>query len=135
MENLDRANKKPSNKKFGLFFCALFLLCGTWFYLGQNNSVALGCLSIALIFFILGLFFDYALEPLNKIWMGIGHILGILVSPLFIGLIFYGLLTPLAVILRKFGRDELRLKTVAGDTHWVKINTVDSKQSTFEDQF
>ena len=62
------------------------------------------------------------LTPLNKIWFYLGFYLGKIISPLVIGFIFYFLISPLAIILRFFGRDELKLKKNNSNSYWVIVN-------------
>jgi hypothetical protein len=69
------------------------------------------------------------LRPLNKLWMRFGFLLGKIVSPLILGIIFFALFTPIAVIMRLFRRDELRLRFKHKNSHW--INREESTQSTF----
>ena len=62
------------------------------------------------------------LLPLNKLWMKIGILLGMIVSPIIMGLIFFGIFTPIAFFMRLFGRDELRLRFKKKETHWISRN-------------
>tara|TARA_Y100000591_G_C21369927_1_gene468309 strand:+ start:120 stop:518 length:399 start_codon:yes stop_codon:yes gene_type:complete len=111
--------KLPSNKKFGYFFTFLFALVTTYFF---NNSVEVWAyffLIVAVIFFIITITKAEILSPLNKIWMRFGLMLGLIISPLVVGLIFFCIFTPLAFLMRLSGRDELRLKIKNKTSHWI----------------
>jgi hypothetical protein len=109
----------PSNKKFGYFFTLVFALVATYFFVNSIQSWAYFFAIIAVIFFIITLLKADILLPLNKIWMRFGMLLGMIVSPLVLGIIFFALFTPLAFLMRLSGRDELRLKFNKKTSHWI----------------
>ena len=109
----------PSNKKFGYFFTFLFALVMTYFFVNSVEFWAYFFLIIALIFFVITITKAEILLPLNKIWMRLGLILGLIVSPLVLGLIFFCIFTPLAFLMRLSGRDELRLKIKNKTSNWI----------------
>ena len=119
----------PSNQKFGLFFSVVFSLFSAYFFYLENNfwSYIFGLL--ALVFIIMALIKNDLLGPLNKLWFKFGLLLGKIVSPVVMGLIFFGIFTPIAIIMKIIGRDELRLKYKNQSTHWIKRKT--SNQSEF----
>jgi len=74
------------------------------------------------------------LLPLNKLWMKFGILLGMIVSPIIMGIIYFGIFTPIAIIMRLAGRDELRLRLKKQKTHWINrkiLNKVDSFKNQF----
>ena len=75
-----------------------------------------------------------ALLPLNKLWMQFGLLLGMIVSPIILGLIFFGLFTPIAMLMRISGRDELRLKLTEKASHWISRGEP-IKSESFKQQF
>ena len=111
--------KLPSNKKFGYFFTFLFALVATYFFVKGIEAWAYFFLIIVVIFFIITISKAEILLPLNKIWMRFGLLLGLIVSPLVLGLIFFCIFTPLAFLMRLSGRDELRLKIKNKTSHWI----------------
>ena len=101
--------KLPSNRKFGLFFTAIFLLASFYsYYVGSEIMVYLFS-TICGIFLIITIINADILLPLNKLWMKFGILLGMIVNPIIMGIIFFGIFTPIAIVMRLFGRDELRL--------------------------
>jgi hypothetical protein len=91
-------------------------------------------IAAALAFLLVTLIKSDALLPLNKLWMRFGLLLSMIVSPIVLGVIFFGLFTPYALIMRIFGRDELRLKIKKGETHW-KSRSQTMPQTDFTQQF
>ena len=110
----------PSNKKFGYFFTFIFLCSSTYFYFEKISFVfyALGLISI--IFFFITTFKADILRPLNKLWMSFGLILGLIVSPIVMGVIFFLIFTPIGILMRLFGRDELLLRFINKPSYWIK---------------
>ena len=125
----------PSNKKFGFFFAAIFLFLALYFYNYAGQALALSSLSISVFFLLAALFFDTVLLPLNKLWMKLGLLLGMIVSPLVMGIIFFTLFVPIGLIMRLFDRDELRLKMRPRDSHWKPREHDESCSDSFNHQF
>jgi hypothetical protein len=54
------------------------------------------------------------------LWTRLGVLLGKVVSPIALGILFYAVLTPVALILRLTGQDPLRLRPDrGGDSYWI----------------
>jgi hypothetical protein len=126
--------KLPSNRKFGFFFTFVFVLTAAYFYSATNFSLAYIFSAASLIFLFLTLVKDDTLLPLNKLWMRFGFLLGIIVSPFVLGIIFFGIFTPIAFVMQLCGRDELRLKFSKKPSHWISRNEL-IKPESFKQQF
>jgi hypothetical protein len=126
--------KLPSNKKFGFFFTLVFTLAATYFYSASNVSWTYIFGAASLVFLFLTLFKDDILLPLNKLWMRFGFLLGIIVNPLILGIIFFGIFTPISFVMQLSGRDELRLKFSKKSSHWISRNEP-IKSESFKQQF
>ena len=124
----------PSNKKYGHFLTLLFLIAAGYFYFNSTMAVVYICTVIAAIFFLVTLVKADLLLPLNKLWMRLGFLLGTIVSPIVLGVIFFGLFTPIAFLMRLRGRDQLRLKFKSKNTHWVLRNE-EITVTSFKNQF
>lgn len=124
----------PSNRKFGIFFTVIFLILSSYFwYLG--NVIEASCFAaMSALFAIISIYKAKLLLPLNKLWMSFGFLLGKIVSPLVIGIIFFALFTPIAVIMRLFGRDELRLRFRSKESHWIN-REISMQPKFFRNQF
>lgn len=124
----------PSNRKFGFFFTFVFAVVAEYFYYSTNVSWAYVFVVAALIFLLVTLIKSDALLPLNKLWMRFGLLLGMIVSPIVVGIIFFGLFTPIAILMRLSGRDELRLKFSHKVSHWIN-RSEPIKPELFKHQF
>ena len=124
----------PSNRKFGFFFTFIFVVAAAYFYYSANLTWTYVFIAAALAFLIVTLIKSDALLPLNKLWMRFGFLLGMIISPLVLGLIFFGLFTPIATLMRYSGRDELRLKLSNKSSHWIS-RSEPIKSDSFKNQF
>ena len=100
----------PSNQKFGFFFTFVFATVAAFTYYSENITWVYVFVSVSLTFLIITLIKSDVLLPLNKLWMLFGLLLGMIVSPIVLGIIFFGLFTSIAILMRLCGRDELKLK-------------------------
>ena len=110
--------KIGSNRSFGIVFFIVFLLIAIYPLL-SDESVRLWSLAIATIFFILGIINSSLLSPLNKIWFKFGLLLGRLISPLVMSLIFFLVVTPIALLMKLLKKDLLNLKFNKDNTYWI----------------
>ena len=124
----------PSNSKFGFFFTFIFAVVTAYFFTVENLKWAYVFIATALLFLLITLVNDKILLPLNKLWMRFGLLLGIIVSPIVLGVIFFGLFTPIAMLMRLSGRDELRLKFAQKASHWI-LRGEPIKSESFKNQF
>ena len=127
--------EKPSDKNFGYFLSFILFFATTYsFFFYKNNLVYTLLIFTAAILFIT-LVNPKIIHPLNIIWMYLGFILGKIVSPLVLGLIFYVIITPTAMILNILKRDELKLKTKKLNSYWVKRDNLLVNKNFFDKQF
>ena len=124
----------PSNRKFGFFFTFVSVAAAAYFYYSTNVTWTYVFVSTALVFLLITLIKSDVLLPLNKLWMRFGLLLGMIVSPIVLGIIFFGLFTPIAMIMRLSGRDELRLKFTEKASHWI-LRGEPIKSESFKHQF
>ena len=124
----------PSNRKFVFFFTFVFVVVAAYFYYSDNVTWTYVFIAAAMIFLLVTLIKSAALLPLNKLWMRFGFLLGLIVSPIVLGIIFFGMFTPIAMLMRLSGRDELRLKFSHKVSHW-KTRSEPIKSESFKHQF
>ena len=111
---------QSSNKSFGLLFFVVFLIIGLW-PLKNGENLNFFFIATSIIFLILGLINSKLLTPLNKSWIKLGEILGIIIAPIVMALVYFVILTPVSFIVRIFGKDLLSLKLLKEkETYWVK---------------
>lgn len=111
--------KISSNRSFGLVFFIFFLIISIYPFLNEGNLRGWS-LIISLIFLILGLFNSKILSPLNKVWFKFGIFLGKIVSPVVMGIIFFCVVTPIAIFMKILGKDLLNLRFNKNNTYWIK---------------
>ncbi|MDC3169756.1 SxtJ family membrane protein [Paracoccaceae bacterium] len=116
------------------FFAFVFALAAIYFYNAITGSLTNAFGLASLIFLFITLVKADVLLPLNKLWMRLGLIIGMVVCPIVLGLIFFLLFTPIALVMRLFGHDELRLKLSKKPSHW-KSYSEQSQSNLFKNQF
>ena len=124
--------KISSNKSFGLVFFVIFIIIALWPLLNDGN-IRIWSIIVSIIFLILGLLNSKILTPFNKLWMRLGALLGIIVSPIVMGVVYFGIITPIGLIMKLFGKDVLNLKLDKNKkTYWTLKKKMPSKM---KDQF
>ena len=113
-------NKKSSNKSFGILFFVVFLWLGLW-PLTNDKNLNIYLIIISIIFLILGLLNSKLLSPLNLFWIKFGELLGKIIAPIVMAIIYFFILTPISLTVRLFGKDLLSLKfSKEIKTYWIK---------------
>ena len=118
--------KISSNRSFGIVFFVVFLLIALYPFT-YGGEIRIWSLIISIIFLTLGLLNSKILSPLNKIWFKFGILLGKIVSPLIMGIIFFLVVTPIGFIMRLLGKDVLNLKYNKNKSYWIEKNGPKSK--------
>ena len=123
---------KSSNRSFGLLFFIVFLILGFW-PLKSGESLNFYFFAISLIFLILGLINSKLLSPFNKFWIKLGVILGNIIAPIVMALVYFVILTPVSLIVRLFGKDLLALRFLKKkETYWItRKKTLGSMKKQF----
>ncbi len=111
--------KISSNRNFGIVFFIVFLVIATY-PLINYGEIRQWSLILSLFFLILGLINSKILTPLNKLWFKFGIFLGIIISPLVMGIIFFFVVTPIGFIMRLLSKDVLNLKFNNENSYWIK---------------
>ena len=118
---MEKEIKISSNKSFGIVFSIFFLLISVYLLL-NNDPIYYWSLFVSFIFLILGLMNSKILSPLNLLWFKFGILLGKIVSPVVMGIIFFLVVTPISILLKIFGKDVLNLKFNNNKTYWIEKN-------------
>jgi hypothetical protein len=120
-----------SNKSFGIVFGIFFsILLSYSFY--KNQSFNVYYLTLALLFFILGFLNSKILTPFNKTWIKFGELLGIVISPIVMAIVYFLTIFPTTILLKLFGKDLLGLKIDKNsNSFWIirknKFNTMNKQ--------
>ena len=128
---MEKKIKVSSNKSFGIVFSIFFLLISVYPLL-NSDPIYYWSLFISFIFLVLGLMNSKILSPLNLLWFKFGILLGRIISPVVMGIIFFLVVTPISIILKIFGKDVLNLKFNNNKTYWI---VKDGPKSNMKKQF
>ena len=118
--------KIGSNRSFGIVFFVVFLIIAIY-PLFNSQDIRIWSLVISLIFLFLGLINSKVLTSLNRIWFKFGIILGKVISPLVMGIIFFFVVTPTGILMRIFKKDLLKLKFNSNKSYWIEKTGPKSK--------
>tara|TARA_A100001388_G_scaffold188168_1_gene141440 strand:- start:416 stop:799 length:384 start_codon:yes stop_codon:yes gene_type:complete len=118
--------KISSNKSFGIVFFVVFLLIAIY-PLTNGGDIRIWSGIISFIFLVLGLLNSRILTPLNKIWFKFGIILGKIISPVIMAIIFFLVVTPTGLIMRILRKDILNLKYNQNKSYWIEKEGPKSK--------
>jgi predicted membrane metal-binding protein len=133
-----KSNRKVelgSNRNFGLVFAGVFTVLAVWPLIRHGEAIRWWALAPAAVFLGLALYADHLLAPLNKLWFRFGLLLHSIVSPLVMGALFYGAVTPVALVLRAMGKDILRLKQDDAKSYWLERTPPGPAKNSMGQQF
>ena len=124
--------EKGNEKNFGFVFSIFFLIISL-FPLLKGNDIRLWSLIISILFFLISLFKPQILKIPNKLWFNFGILLGKIVSPIVMGIIFFSTVTSIGLIMRLFKKDILKTKMdKKTKSYWIKrIESNDSMRNQF----
>ena len=123
--------KKASNRSFGLLFSFVFLIITFWPLL-NSEPIRLWALIISLTFLFLGILNSKILSPLNKGWIKFGELLGKIIAPIVMFLVFFIILTPIGILLKLFGKDLLKIKkNKLIKSYWINRKNITSMDRQF----
>ena len=112
--------KKDTNRSFGILFFIVFSIISIWPVL-SGGELRLWSFILAIIFLIMGITKSRFLTPLNIAWIKFGELLGVIISPLIMGLVYFLVLLPIGILMRVLGKDLLSLKFNKNiETYWNK---------------
>ena len=112
--------KKNTNRSFGIVCFIVFSIISIWPVL-SGGELRLWSFIVAIIFLIMGITKSRFLTPLNIAWIKFGELLGVIISPLIMGLVYFLVLLPIGILMRVLGKDLLSLKFNKNiETYWNK---------------
>ena len=114
--------KKSSEKSFGIVFSVVFLIVSLWPVL-DGNQIRLPWLIVSAILLLLSFLKPVLLKPFNLLWMKIGALLGKIVPPIVMLVIFFVIVTPIGIFLKIFKKDLLGLNFSDRKSYWLKRKT------------
>ena len=93
--------KISSNRSFGIVFFVVFLLIALYPLINEEE-LRIWSLIISIVFLILGLLNSKLLSPLNNLWIKFGEILGKVIAPIVMAVVYFLILTPISLLVRLF---------------------------------
>ena len=123
--------KISSNRNFGIVFFVVFLIIALWPLLSQNE-IRTWSLVISIIFLVLGFFNSKILTPFNKLWFKFGILLGNIIAPIVMGLVFFFVVTPTGIIMKILKKDLISLKKNNDKTYWIEKKEI---KTSMKNQF
>ncbi len=133
--NFPISPKLPSERKFGWFFTSIFAALAAYSHWKQWGGQAFVASSIAICFMAFTIIAPQALASLNRLWFSLGMLLGKIVSPIILGIIFFILITPTSLVMRLFGRDELKIKKRNVESYWIDRQPPGPSSDSFKNQY
>jgi hypothetical protein len=124
MKKPDKNNKK-NNIFFGILFFIFFLIIGLY-PLISNGPIRIWSVILSLVFLIITIIRPNLFTYLNRLWIKFGILLGKIISPIVMGLVFFCVVTPIGVLVRILKKDIMGLKR-GTTSYW--INREDKLQS------
>jgi cell division protein FtsW (lipid II flippase) len=109
--------KKKDNIVFGLIFCVLFLFIA-FYPLNSQETVRLWSIFLSLFFLVITIIKPNLLSFLNKLWIQLGTLLGKIISPIVMGLVFFFVITPTGILVRILKKDILGLNR-SESSYWI----------------
>lgn len=127
--------QSSSDRTFGLVFTVFFFLVGLQPLLG-GHSIRLWALGVSAGVLLLALTVPQILAPANRAWTKVGEFLHSIVSPIALGILFFGAVTPIGVIMRMFGKDPLRLRLDrSASSYWIVRTPPGPDAESLKNQF
>lgn len=108
MKNGDSLNRGKL-RSFGLLVGLIFSLLGIVPVITKGRSVRLWALALSAALIISSLLSPRLLVRPYGAWMALGRVLNWINTRIILGIIFYAIITPMAVVMRMFGYDPLSL--------------------------
>lgn len=124
-----------SERSFGIVFAVVFAIVALYPLTG-DGGVRLWALGFAAAFLGLGFLVPRVLKPLNVLWFRFGILLGKVVTPIVMGILFIVTVTPIGLIRRAMGADPLRAKPEPeAESYWIEIKREGDDAPSMKRQF
>jgi hypothetical protein len=102
------ANTIKEHRSFGLMVGGIFAVIGFWPLIRHAENIRLWAVILGSLLVVMGLLLPGRLGPIYKAWMAIGHVLGWINTRIILGIIYYGLFTPMGLVMRVWRKDSMR---------------------------
>jgi hypothetical protein len=131
---MGRSATNKELRQFGLLVGGVFLVIGIWPLVFRSEPFRLWAICLGGLLMIVGAILPRALGPIHQAWMWVGHILGWINTRILLGIVFYGLVTPIGIIFRLMGKDAMR-QAFAQDSSTYRVMRQPRPRSHMKYQF
>jgi hypothetical protein len=111
--------KKNSNRSFGILFFVVFLTISLWPLL-KENDLRIWSFIISILFLILSILNSKILSPIKRVWIRFGELLGQIISPIVLAVVFFIVVTPIGLFMKILRKDLLNIKFTKDKSYWIK---------------
>jgi hypothetical protein len=127
---------RAEGRRFGLTVGGAFLLLAalSWWRGGGRSGVAVVLAGVAGLLLLGALLVPASLGPVERAWMGLARVLSKVTTPVFMGVVYLGVIMPVGLVLRTMGRNPLRRRGSAG-SFWVARDRADQGREHMEHLF
>ena len=125
----------PSNRKFGIVMGFVAISIGGFVVFHQLQLIGYVLLLVGFLLILGALKNSEWLSPFNRAWMRFGELLGKVVSPILLSLIFFSIFVPVSLFFKLIGRDELKLRRTPSTSYWVERKEKAHAPESFRRQF
>ena len=127
--------KPSSNRSFGWVFTAVFLIVALW-PLVSGGTLRWWSLIVSALVLLVTVAAPVLLTIPNRLWMRFGLLLGHIISPVALAILFYAVVTPTGLLMRALGKDNLRLRrSVSSESYWIKRDPPGPTPDSMSNQF
>lgn len=137
-ENLQRDHhiETGSDRSFGFVFAVVFAIIGLWPLVWHGQTPRFWALAIAAAFLIIAFVRPQLFAGANKLWAGLGILIGKFVTPIVMVILFYVTVTPIGLLMRVFKKDPLNLRfDDSKKSYWIERDPPGPLAETMKDQF
>jgi hypothetical protein len=131
----DAETPMPSLVNFGITFAVVFAVIG-FIHVPFGGGMVVWALVVSAAFLAVTFTVPRLLAPLNRIWFQFGMLLHKIINPIVMGVIYFGLLVPMALVMRGFGKRFLRLgREPEAESYWVERSPPGPEPTSLKQQF
>jgi hypothetical protein len=105
---MKRTDEVRQLRHFGYLVGGIFGLIGLWPLVWRHQNPRLWALALAVALVVPALVAPRILAPVYRVWMAAGEVLAWINTRILLGLVFYGIVTPIGLVMRLTGRDPMR---------------------------
>ena len=131
---MEHAATRKELRQFGLLVGAIFTVIGLWPLVFRGEPLRLWAVGVGGLLIACGGVLPAVLAPIHKGWMWVGHIMGWINTRILLGIVFYGLVTPIGIVFRLMGKDAMR-QAFAGSSTTYRVVRSPRSPSHMKNQF